>query len=606
VTLVAPDDRQIRPPRAAADDWVVRVSRDAADVQIAHGQPSGDADLQVVFAGQLYDTPEVGAGTGVALVADPAEAIQRAFRQRGDALLPSLRGRFAFVVIDRTTQTIRAVRDPLGAHPLLYALTPREIVFSSNAALLRRQAHVSSELSRAAIADHLCKRWPDPHETFFEHIRRVPPGWQARVTRAGLSLDRYWNPSGDRIEWLPDEEVERFDALLEQAVARGLAAGPTGIFLSGGFDSVSVAAVAADLAARAGASQPLALSLAFPDPSCDERAIQTSVARTLGLPLHIEGLHDAAGPRGLLAAGLELNRELPTPLFNNWMPAYITLAAHARAQGTTTILTGEGGDQWLLASSYLAADLIARGNIRGLVRLARTWRRSYHLSRWTAFREASWTFGLRPLAGAVCAQFGPARWDDRRAERIVAAQPAWLAPDAALHDLQRARARAALPEARPAGGFYERECRSVLARAVEAWQFEEQHDIGRQLGVRYVHPYWDADLIGHLYRVRPERLSQNGRTKALVRRTVDRRFPALGFQKRQKVMATDVFANILRTQGPALSATLDDFSALASLEVVRPADAKRFVDASWGGSPRTLATVWTLINMEHWARRQLV
>jgi asparagine synthetase B (glutamine-hydrolysing) len=584
----------------------VRVSREAADVQISQGSPAGDNDVDVIVAGEVYDTPEVvAAGTGVALVSAPADAIQRAFRRRGEALLPSLRGRFALIVVDRTTRTVRAVRDPLGAHPLLYALTPREIVFSSSVALLRRQAGVSSELNRAAIADHLCKRWPDPHETFFEHIRRVPPGWQARVTSSGLSLARYWNPSGDRIEWLPDEEVERFDSLLEQATARGLAAGRTSIFLSGGFDSVSVAAVAADLAVRRGQPLPLALSLAFPDPSCDERVLQTSVADTLGLPLHIEELHEAAGPRGLLAAGLELNRDLPTPLFNNWMPAYLALAAHARAQGVTTILTGEGGDQWLLASSYLAADLIAHANVRGLARLAQTWRRSYRLSRWTVFRDAAWTFGLRPLAGAVCAQFNPARWDDRRAERIVAAQPAWVAPDAGLRDLQRARARAALPEARPAGGFYERECRSVLTRAVEAWQFEEQHDIGRKLGVRYVHPYWDADLIGHLYRVRPERLSRNGRTKALVRRTVDRRFPALGFQKRQKVVATDVFANILRTQGPTLSATLDDFSALASLGVLRPAEAKRFVDASWGGSPRTLASVWTLINMEHWARGQL-
>jgi hypothetical protein len=184
------------------------------------------------------------------------------------------------------------------------------------------------------------------------------------------------------------------------------------------------------------------------------------------------------------------------------------------------------------------------------------------------------------------------------------AQPSWVAPDPALRTLQRARVQASLPEARPAGGFYERECRSVLARAVAAWQFEEQHDIGRRIGLRYVHPYWDADLIAHLYRVRPERLNQHGRTKALVRQTVDRRFPALGFRKRQKVDATDVFAGILRTQGPPLSAALDDFSALAALGVVNPGDAKRFVDASWGATPSTLATVWNLINTEHWVRCQ--
>src|ERR671935_110742 len=49
-----------------------------------------------------------------------------------------------------------------------------------------------------------------------------------------------------------------FDGLLEAAVERSVGWGRTGIYLSGGLDSVSVAAMAADVSRRTGQPAPLA------------------------------------------------------------------------------------------------------------------------------------------------------------------------------------------------------------------------------------------------------------------------------------------------------------------------------------------------------------
>ena len=65
--------------------------------------------------------------------------------------------------------------------------------------------------------------------------------------------------------------------MLDQAVDRCLSTGPTGIFLSGGLDSISVAAVAAGRARQLSRPAPIAFSLGFPHPSCDERAIQSKL-----------------------------------------------------------------------------------------------------------------------------------------------------------------------------------------------------------------------------------------------------------------------------------------------------------------------------------------
>src|SRR4029079_15317523 len=95
-------------------------------------------------------------------------------------------------------------------------------------------------------------------------------------------------------EWLTDEETRRFSDVLDQAVRRCLSLGRAGIFLSGGFDSVSIAAVAADLSRKAGVEPPAALSLAFPDPTCNEQNVQRGVANALGLPFKLADFQEAA------------------------------------------------------------------------------------------------------------------------------------------------------------------------------------------------------------------------------------------------------------------------------------------------------------------------
>lgn len=582
-------------PDARSNDWVVRVSHDVARTTVVLGNPARAGAAQILLAGDIQ--------APAAISSDPT-AIVALIEREGLSALETLRGRFALAILEPSACRVRIVRDLVGSHPLFYTRTPDAFIFASSMALLRRQPGVDPAFNRVAIADHLCKRWPDKHETFFAQIKRLPAGWHATVSSGGLALARYWHPAGDRIDWLPDAEVDRFDALFDQAVARGLARGRAGIFLSGGFDSVSVAAVASDLAQRHGQPAPLALSLGFPDPSCNEQPIQASVARTLDLPFHLQPFADAAGARGLLAEGLDLNQHLSAPLFNSWMPAYLSLVREARADGVTSILTGEGGDEWLGATPFFAADLLARGDLIGLLRMARTWKRSYRDSWGSVIHGTVWNFGLRPLLGAVCARVAPTRWDDGRARRAMGAVPDWVAPNAELRAEQWRRARAALPDPRPAGGFYHRESAVFLDHPLNAWLFEEQHQIGQILGVQYTHPYWDADLVAHVYRVRPERLNDGNRTKALVRQTVDRRFPALGFERQRKVAALDFFVSILRREGPALGERIADFSALGSLGLVAPDGARAFMRAAWTGTSREMGAAWNLINMESWVRAQ--
>jgi hypothetical protein len=153
----------------------------------------------------------------------------------------------------------------------------------------------------------------------------------------------------------------------------------------------------------------------------------------------------------------------------------------------------------------------------------------------------------------------------------------------------------------PPHGFYLRELRTGLDHTFSAWELEEQYQLGKTIGVRFCHPYWDPDLVKMLYRTPPRILNEGGRTKGLVRRTVARRFPALGLERQRKVTATSFYESLLRREGKALADAAGDFPALSKLGIVNGKATRSFVQEALGGR-RGIQHCWPPINLEMWSR----
>ena len=283
----------------------------------------------------------------------------------------------------------------------------------------------------------------------------------------------------------------------------------------------------------------------------------------------------------------------------------MSLARHGHRAGVKTIVTGEGGDEWLNVSPYFTADLIKSGDIAGVVRMARTWHGSF-TSEWRdVLMGTFWTFGIRPLLGSFFSSVNPAGWDRRRARLRVGSDPQWIAPDQQVRAEQVRRAPGQLVEARPTGGFYNRELKKFLHEPLQAALFEEQYELGQQVGIRFSHPYWDPDLVEHMYRTPPEILTRGNRTKGLVRAAVDARFPGLGFKSARKVIAFSFFVELASKEFSRATRPYIDFAALGELGVVDPAGARASVEASYGKPGRAMWDAWHLVAVEAWARAQL-
>jgi asparagine synthase (glutamine-hydrolysing) len=595
-----------RPAWCPGDVFAVALA-DPSRTHPSHAQLTTRGHARGFLEGALHDRDELAAALDLdATIHTDTELLLAAYERWDAGAFGRLRGSFAFGLIDDRRGAAYVARDPVGHHPFYVAETGGCLLASTSQRALAAAPGVSAALNPVAIADRLCHRWVDPDETLLTKVRRVHPGTHLSASGGRITTARHWDPAGPMVRWTAADLSAAFDAALDRAVVRALSGGGrSGIFLSGGLDSISIAGAAVDLARTAGATAPLALSIGFPDPACDERLTQRSVARDLGLAIDLVNFDDSLGGRGLLEHALDLTATLDGPLLNPWAPVYVSLARRAMAAGVRTILTGSGGDEWLTVSPYLAADLLRAGRWGRLAGFVRTWQRSSTLNAWAVARSTVWRFGVRPLVGSVCHRLAPGAWTRNRLGRALASDPAWLSTDAALRRAQAERAEQGLCDPAPAEGFYAREMRQGLDHQLVLVEHEEYFRWGVMSGTTLQHPYWDPEVIALLYTAHPHDLDDGGRNKGLVRGTLARRFPALGFDRQRKVLSANFFAGIARRQGPDLARRLGSLRGLASLGVVDAARASAFVNRAWEQDSRTMLTAWELVNFETWVRNHL-
>ncbi len=544
------------------------------------------------MAGELYGT-----------WTDGATAVLERYLSEGESCLRTIEGVFALAVWDSPNETLLLVRDAVGVIPLFYAQTAEGLVAGTSLGDVVAEGDVSNALSVPALADHVCHRWPDPEETFYEAVRRVPPGHVVRFRGGVLEASRYWHPApaDQPVHWISDEAM-RFDQMLDQAVARSVDVTRSGIYLSGGLDSVSVAAVAADRAARAASAPPLALSLVFPSVQANEEAVQRGVAEKLGLEQLLLPFDEALDGTDLLEAALRASSRADTPLMNIWYPAYHSLAHVAVDAGCQRAITGGGGDEWLGVSPLLAADLMRRGDVAGLFRLWRRTVRSFHLSPTATLKNVLWTFGAKPILADLAERRAPGALAGYRLRRRMGLMPAWVAPDpdvrSALVDRLRTTSASAAHDS-----FYLREGHLSLDHALVSMEMEELFDNGRETGLPIRMPYWDAQLVDFLYRTRPELLDEGGRSKGLVRQMLANRFPGLQFERQRKVLATSFFADTMEREFDAAWESLGGLEALETLGIVDKSalqsETRRVFETR---QHREIGRLWNLLSLEAWVR----
>lgn len=304
-----------------------------------------DGRYTMVFNGEIYNFRDLKHeletyGVGFRTRSD-SEVLLEAYARWGRTALKRLRGMFAFAVWDRNEQRLFAARDRLGLKPFYYAECGAVFLFASEMKALLAHPAIKRELDECALDDYLTYLYVPAPRTIFRRICELPPAHWLEWRNGGCRTSEYWDVAFEPKEKNLASTVEQLRTVLEEAVSVRLASDvPLGLFLSGGLDSSSIAA----LIARRLTTPVMAFTLGFREGGkwYDERRCARHLAEALGIDAQEKTVNAASAQ--LVS---EVTRHFDEPFGNPTALLMYQLAAAGREQ-LTVALTGDGGDEALL------------------------------------------------------------------------------------------------------------------------------------------------------------------------------------------------------------------------------------------------------------------
>jgi asparagine synthase (glutamine-hydrolysing) len=309
------------------------------DVTAAGHQPLSNEDetVWVVYNGEIYNYRELQAelkmrGHSLRSNSD-TEVLVHGYEEWGvDGLLSRLRGMFAFALYDVRNGQCLLARDRFGIKPLYYFKSPlgEFLVFASEVKTLLRSGLVPDDKDRLGVSGFLLLGSVPAPSTWIRNVRCLLPGHSLQTGHASIHARKYPDFSGEGSAAGVDLRQALEDSVLRQLVSDV----PIGVFLSGGVDSASIAALA-----RRAQAKLSTLTVVFEEREYSEAASAQRIAARFG-----------ADHQEVRITGDDFAREIPNVLLamdqptNDGLNTWFVSKA-ARQAGLTVVLSGLGGDE---------------------------------------------------------------------------------------------------------------------------------------------------------------------------------------------------------------------------------------------------------------------
>ena len=281
-----------------------------------------------------------------------ADLILAAYRRWGTDCAAHLLGDFAFAVWDRRKRQLFAARDPMAMRPFYYRIEEDRVLFGSEVKQILAAPGVPREIFEPMVAMHLFRRFDRQEWTFYKGISQLKAAHSLIVKQNGKQHTwRYWDidPTG-RLQYSNEQDyVEHFREVFGSAVrARMRSSYPVGLFLSGGIDSMTIAATAGQLKLREDLPDFHTLSWAFRKfPQCDERSISDQVAKKYNFPTHYIDVDDAWPLKGYPDYGPDIS----DPFIGNYQVPIEHGVQMARERNIRVLCSGARGD--IMVGEYI-------------------------------------------------------------------------------------------------------------------------------------------------------------------------------------------------------------------------------------------------------------
>jgi asparagine synthase (glutamine-hydrolysing) len=311
---------------------------------------TGDHRYVLSYNGEIYNYREIrteleALGYWFRSQTD-SEVVLNALAHWGPDALLKFNGMFGLALWDRKEQTLLLARDRYGIKPLYYARQGHSFAFGSEQKAIIAQPRFKRELNKKALLEYFTFQNIFTDQTLLEDVHLLPAGHFAKLHAATgqWSQHQYWDYRFREPDHKADKQeyVEELDRLFKQAVNRQLVGDvELGSYLSGGMDSGSITAIAAqsfpnlktftcgfDLSSASG------IELAF-----DER----NKAEAMSAKFKTEHYEMVLKSGDMERCLPQVARHLEEPRVGQSYPNYY--AAKLASKFVKVVLSGSGGDE---------------------------------------------------------------------------------------------------------------------------------------------------------------------------------------------------------------------------------------------------------------------
>jgi asparagine synthase (glutamine-hydrolysing) len=226
------------------------------DLSEAANQPMSNEDksLWIVFNGEIYNHVDIkkeleqSGGHRWKTDHSDTEMILHAFEEWGIDCFHKFRGMFAVGLWDDNKKELWLIRDRIGIKPLYYSINSGTISFASEIKALLADPIQKREVNEEAFFHYLSFLTTPAPDTLFKGIRKIPNGSWLRIRQSGEIYEhRYWDVLENTTPLVNCSEEEISEHILAELRAavnlRKVSDVPVGVFLSGGIDSSTNAAL---------------------------------------------------------------------------------------------------------------------------------------------------------------------------------------------------------------------------------------------------------------------------------------------------------------------------------------------------------------------------
>ena len=307
---------------------------------------SENGRISVVYNGEIYNYRELKEELSDYEFKSTCdtEAIIAAYLKWGIDMVDHIHGMFAIAIYDRETSDIYLIRDRIGKKPLFYWFDGENLVFASELKPIMKCPGFKPEIRKQVISRYLLQQYITAPDTIFTDVYKLEAGSYIKFSEGKITKKKYWDikevykeMSKNPVRSYAEAKEGLKERLKKSVASRMIADVPLGTFLSGGYDSSLITAIAQEHSDR-----PVkTFCIGFDVPRYNEAEYAKEIAKHLGTD-HTE-LYISEKEMFELVSSIPQYYDEPFA-DNSEIPSM--LVSKLAKQDVTVALSGDGGDEF--------------------------------------------------------------------------------------------------------------------------------------------------------------------------------------------------------------------------------------------------------------------